>query len=658
MDHLFYFHRSLFHTLPSTSARARNGNLSEAGILLSLEDGVQSLETYLGSITPRLDQQQLAEVLKRSIVRQFLLGDPRHRKSTNLGTVHALVNFGVRFGAGINEVLLFSPHILHQYVELVGDDCDACEIEAALYLVENGATVTGAVLSWMAQLPATRPFDRVLGTIKDLKGLDIAIAQAAERNCFDAIDRLLHAGARLDTEENCLGRTSIISHVIENYYQESGLSQMLHFLVVRGAPLRLSKEKPHLHHLLQFTLDFCNRGLVGEGEIMDVIQYIIGAGYDLRSSPFPTAPLLEACPSTRIFEYLYRNGAQLRPGSPLATWINIGGRIELCRELLRAGAEPNAYFRDEALRMLHTPLQAAARKGSVDIVELLLQEGSDVNASARGIMGYTALQAICGLRSDLLGGQERKLRIIRLLLAHGADVNAAPVRTGGRTALQEAAASGELAVAKLLLFHNPRANVNAPPCARLHTHHGYREPRIGTALDYAAQMGRIDMVKLLLNCNALSHCRGKTGYDGAIDEARDRGHLAVADLIHQHAEDAVRSGTCPDLSQPWRDHHEYGYNWGQDESSEHSDDGQQSTQSSDTDEPALDEQRWLEEAVGYVSSDIHEGDPAHAALDPYAHNLTNSLSCEEFLAATADDTSMWLDQGPLSLTRDQDLMEI
>lgn len=592
MDYLFYFHRSLFHTLPSTLTRVQNGYLSRASILLSLEDGVQSLETYLGSIAPQLDQQQLAEDLKRLIVEQFLVCDLSHRKrDTTLETVHALVNSGVRYGAGIDEVLLYSPRILHKYVQLAGDDCDACEIEAALYLVKNGATVTAEVLSWMAQLPDTRPFDLVLRSTKDPKGLDIAIVHAAAQNNFKAIDTLLHAGAKVDTDFRVTpniypGGTSIISSVIVRY-GESGLLQMLNFLVARGAPLRLSKKKPHLHHLLQSTLELCNWEWLGEGEIMDVVQYIVGAGYDLRNSPFPTAPLLEACRSPRVFEYLYRNGAQLRPGSPLATWIIRGGGIELCQEMLKAGAEPNAYLQYQGVRELITPLQAAAHECSVDIVKLLLQAGSDVNAPAKGKRGYTALQASCGLQPDFLEGQKRKLRIIRLLLAHGADVNAAPAPIQGRTALQVAAASGDLIVAKLLLFHNPTADVNAPPCARVYFESDYTKPRLGTALDRAAGNGRIDMVKLLLNCNALSHYRGKTGYDGAINEARKKGHLAVADLIHQHAEDAVKSDTSPDLSQPWRDYHEYGYKWGQDEGLEYSDDEQESAQSSDTDEPVL-----------------------------------------------------------------------
>lgn len=80
------------------------------------------------------------------------------------------------------------------------------------------------------------------------------------------------------------------------------------------------------------------------------------------------------------------------------------------------------------------------------------------------------------------------------------------------------------------------------------------------------------MVKLLLNCNGLSHYWGKTGYDGAIQVARNAGYLAVADLISQHAEDAKQSGTSPDLSQPPRCWYEYGYESGPGEASDNSED--------------------------------------------------------------------------------------
>lgn len=578
VDYLFYFHRSLLDILPPESYRVRDGHLSRAGILLSLEVGTQCLETYVGNLVLHLSQWSLAEVFQGLIAEQFLICDLHHcKRDTHLGVVHVLGSFGARFNAGISAVIRRVPDILHSFVKFVGDGYNRSQIEAALYLAENGAAVTGKVLSWMARLPDINHFGHTLNSIRDPRGLEVAVIHATTRNNFEAVERLLRAGAKLGTDcrrSRSDRRVSIIASVLSSYEQESS-TQMLDFLIMKGAPLRLSKRKPHLHHLLQFTLRSC--GNAPDSAYMERVRYIVGAGYDPQNTPFPTGRLLEACCNIQVFEYLYKKGAQLRPGSPLAVWISIGGGIGLCREMLNAGASPNSYARYNRPWVLRTPLQVAARNCRMDVVELLLEAGSDVNAPAKGNSGFTALQASCRFRIDSLEDQQRKLSIVCILLFHGADVNAAPARVGGRTALQEAAVLGDLTIAKLLLFNNPMADVNAPPCktwisAAEDQDVGYEEPNLGTALDLAAGRGRLDMVKLLLNCNGLSHHWGKTGYDGAIEVARNAGYLAVADLIRQHAEDAKQSSTSPDLSQPPRCWYEYGYESGPDEASDNSED--------------------------------------------------------------------------------------
>lgn len=81
-------------------------------------------------------------------------------------------------------------------------------------------------------------------------------------------------------------------------------------------------------------------------------------------------------------------------------------------------------------------------------------------------------------------------------------------------------------------------DVSAPPCeswvsAAEDQDRGYQEPNLGTVLDLAARRGRLDMVKLPLDCNGLSHHWCKTGYDRAIQLARNAVYLAVADLKSQ-----------------------------------------------------------------------------------------------------------------------------
>lgn len=393
----------------------------------------------MDSLSPQFDQETLRKLFLQPTFELFLICDMRGRKRhTDLETIHTLSSLSTCLGTSIKAALGNSSLILDSFVRSVGDDCRKSEIEAALYLVRHGATVTDRVLSWMCRLPDIRPLDLTLSSIKKLKRLEIAVVRAAERNNFEAVERLIRAGAKLDADfrriEKPWGRghyrgpVSIIALIISGQ-QRNSLPQVLESLVMRGGPLRLSKSRPHLHDLLQSTLDQHGWGSTMPRQragLLKTVQYIVGSGYDLRHSRFLTAPLLEACEDTQTFEYLYRNGAQPLPGSPLAAWIGQGGRIKLCREMLRAGADPNAYTRYNRSLRLMTPLQMAAKRGDIDVVELLLLEGAEVNSPAKGRYGSTALQASCLYRPYSSEGQERKLRKIRLLLEHGADLNAAP----------------------------------------------------------------------------------------------------------------------------------------------------------------------------------------------------------------------------------------
>ncbi|KAF9063590.1 hypothetical protein BDP27DRAFT_1426756 [Rhodocollybia butyracea] len=93
------------------------------------------------------------------------------------------------------------------------------------------------------------------------------------------------------------------------------------------------------------------------------------------------------------------------------------------------------------------PLQAAARSGNKNIVQLLLEHKADVNAQG-GMFGSALQAAVTSRNKD----------IVQLLLEHcNADVNAQGGMYGN--ALQEAVNSGGKDIVQLLLEH--KANVNA-----------------------------------------------------------------------------------------------------------------------------------------------------------------------------------------------------
>ncbi|ROW07759.1 hypothetical protein VMCG_03435 [Cytospora schulzeri] len=230
-----------------------------------------------------------------------------------------------------------------------------------------------------------------------------------------------------------------------------------------------------------------------------------------------------------LCELLFRQGAPVRPGSPLTALILLDGSHSLILDVIEAGADINKVSNDICWGGL-TPLQAACGKGDLMLARDLLQRGAGINAPAVGRYDRTALQYACEWSPSSMEEEQTKTKLIRFLIGHGADVNAEPAPYfGGFTALHIAARNGDLETAFILLEHG--ADVNS------------RDRKDGyCALDGAAMEGRLDMVKFLLNANALSDKQGSTGYDGAIRAAETEGHFAVADLIREHAAENSRWG--------------------------------------------------------------------------------------------------------------------
>lgn len=182
---------------------------------------------------------------------------------------------------------------------------------------------------------------------------------------------------------------------------------------------------------------------------------------------------------------------------------------------------------------LVTPLQIAARSGNREIVEYLIELGADVNAAAGASFdGRTALQ---------MAAEYGNMELVKLLIKKGADVNAEGSPHGnGITALQGAAGAGYLAIVVFLLENG--ADANAVTIRDGHV--------IGTkpsALDFAANYGRLDVVHALIKAGAIgekpkiTELEGETdpsletavNFDTAIDLATRGEHFVVAELLRE-----------------------------------------------------------------------------------------------------------------------------
>ena len=262
--------------------------------------------------------------------------------------------------------------------------------------------------------------------------------------------------------------------------------------------------------------------------------------------------------------------------------------IELARILLDWGLEINApaiwdnalFKRDEAIRQRNglenvgliyedtfagiTALQGAVMSGKIEMVELILNAGADVNAPACrcGNGGRTALQMAVGLREPPTG-------LLRLLLDKGADVNApaAPNFTG-RTALEVAIESGDIGRVRTLLECS--ADCNAPgrssPALTLaagsdswdtnrklevvnmlldagaDVNYGFDTDLGRAPLVAAVQKGGIEVVELLLDNGAhINPAVGKTPLEAATELEAERDREKIIQLLL----DAGALGTPP-----------------------------------------------------------------------------------------------------------------
>jgi ankyrin repeat protein len=164
-----------------------------------------------------------------------------------------------------------------------------------------------------------------------------------------------------------------------------------------------------------------------------------------------------------------------------------------------------------------TPLQAAAKYQRVSAAKRLLEHSTiDINYLGDGLRRQTALQhAVDNANMDL----------VNLLLEHGANVNTGPASDGGATALQLAAIRGYIGIAQRLFELN--ADVDAPPA----------EFNGRSALEGAAENGRIDTLQMLLDAGAsVTGVVGERQYRRAVYLAQRNGHHAAARLLKEFRE--------------------------------------------------------------------------------------------------------------------------
>jgi ankyrin repeat protein/serine/threonine protein kinase len=189
------------------------------------------------------------------------------------------------------------------------------------------------------------------------------------------------------------------------------------------------------------------------------------------------------------------------------------GSPELVQTLVEKGANVNA--KDDTGR---TALMWAANNGASDMVQFLLSKGAEVNA--KDPTGKTALLWTTSRPLDRFTLVQTLADTVQMLLTHGADAMVSDA--DGKTPLIWAALNGYDTIVRILLAKN------ASPDGQ--------DKEGNTALLFAARNDRIDVVRLLLTKGALIDSQNAEGTTPLM-AAATAGYLNIANaLLAKNAE--------------------------------------------------------------------------------------------------------------------------
>ena len=286
---------------------------------------------------------------------------------------------------------------------------------------------------------------------------------------------------------------------------------------------------------------------------LDIVEVLLGAGAAVGAKYGKMTALQAASKGGYygIAELLLRQGAQVDEMSPIfkrETPLRLaakGGHLHTVRLLLDWHADINGQFRNGGA----TPLEAAACEGDLDVVQLLLNTGTIVDArpgSPHSFVESTALQAAAS--------GDKNVDLVRALLAAGADPNALP-GADGFTALGNAVVIGNLEMTRTLLTAGAHADIaftsRSPKLTALQatskkghvvsalfgfpsdegSNVSYSEDIVMTAIQMAARLGHYELVSFLLEAGANVNGQPPQHRKTALNCSLEEGYEDIAKLL-------------------------------------------------------------------------------------------------------------------------------
>lgn len=422
LDEVFYLNRSLFDELRPYS-RVPASRVTRTGLLVALEDGSQALRDYLlarQDVLWSFNWRDVQPFLELLLAEQFTMS-----KRVDMRVVLGLCEFGVDFTmpsvqgdiqdfwikgehCGPNTCFLFTEKRSREFSwheAANGND----GIRLLNMLLAKGGVIGELVLEgWVAHY-GTGELECLASHLTDFPTKAVrALARAARLNNFQAVEFLLRKGVDPNAFVNTFGsRCSVPAIATQAPFfwaasnsSDTGCSlEMIQYLVGHGTELVVTPEDSTPFAFLGYLLR--QRHL---SDFFAKIKYVFEKLMEDNVSPLIPSYLLEMCftwhfgpakgelreQKLKTFEYLFRQGAEVSPWSPLAALAYHDGPDVLVRDVLNSGSDLDAYWRMDERRQF-TPLQAAAKRGNESLVRLLIQAGANVNSPPAWRLGlYSA----------------------------------------------------------------------------------------------------------------------------------------------------------------------------------------------------------------------------------------------------------------------------
>lgn len=213
----------------------------------------------------------------------------------------------------------------------------------------------------------------------------------------------------------------------------------------------------------------------------DIINYLLenNADINLKEELTGFTPLMASFHDITITELLIEKGADIEARNvdginALVYAVSLNDE-EMVKFLLEKGADANTVceIENEHIYMPPTPLMNAVYNGNTNIINMLLENGADIN--------YTTDE----MTPLIYAAYKGNTNIINTLLENGADINY--TNYYGMTALMYAASYNQFEAVKILLENNADTSITDED--------GY------TALDLAKSEDYKDIVELLKKYN-------------------------------------------------------------------------------------------------------------------------------------------------------------